>query len=179
MRREHHKWPRALATLILGFFLVVLGTTLFSWWSLGPLRLEPMIALVVAAGYRLPLVLGFGVVWALAYITDLVSGGVMGLNLVCYSVVYVACTLAQRKLQIDSWPFQMLAVGLMNVLYQLLYLGGLFLTQQQYAPGANLALLLAAQAVLNALTAPIFLGLLDGLGSIIARFWPEERKVAP
>lgn len=179
MRREYHKWPRALATIILGLFLVVLGTTLFSWWSLGPLRLEPLIALVVAAGYRLPLVMGFFVVWALAYLADLVSGGVMGLTLVSYSMVYVACTLAQRKLQIDSWPFQMLAVGLMNVLYQLLYLGGLFLTHQEYAPGANLALLLAAQAVLNALTAPVFLGLLEGLSGLIAHLWPEDRKVAP
>lgn len=179
MRRDFNKWPRALATVGLGFFMVVLGSTVFSWWALGPLKLEPVTALVVAAGYRLPLVMGFVVVWVLAYMGDLVSGGAMGLSLVAYSVVYVTCTLGQRKLQIDSWPFQMLAVGLMSVLYHLLILGGLLLTHREYAPSANLALLLAAQAVLNALTAPVFLGLLEGLTALIARFWPEQRKVMP
>jgi cell shape-determining protein MreD len=176
VRRDYNKWPRALATLVLGLFMVVLGTTVFSWWTLGPLRLEPLTALVVAAGYRLPLIMGFLVVWTLAYLTDLVSGGLMGLTLVSYSVVYVACTLGQRKLQIDSWPFQMLAVGLMSVLHHLLVLGGLYLTRQGYAPAANPALLLAAQALLSALTAPIFLALLEGLTALLARFWPEQRK---
>lgn len=179
MRRDYNRWPRALATLVLGVFMVVLGTTAFTWWSLGPLRLEPITALVVAAGYRLPLIMGFVVVWALAYLVDLVSGGLMGSTVVSYSVVYVACTLGQRKLQIDSWPFQMLAVGLMSILHHLLVLGGLYLTRQGYADATHPALLLGAQALLNALTAPIFLGLLEGLTAVFARFWPEQRKVVP
>ena len=142
MRRDASRWPRAGATLILGFLLAVMSTTVFSWWSLGPLRLEPMIVLVVSAGYRLPLILGFLVVWALAYLMDLISGGVLGLNIVIYSVVYVICQLARRKLNIDSWPFQMLSVGLMTMLAHLLMAAGLTLTIPSYIPPANLPLLL-------------------------------------
>jgi cell shape-determining protein MreD len=165
--------------LVLGLILAVLGTTLFSWWSLGPLRLEPLIVLVVSAGYCLPLILGFVVVWALGYLADLVSGGVLGLNLVIFSVVYVICQLAQRKLNIDSWPFQMLSVGLMTILAHLLMAAGLLLTIGGYALPVNLPLLLLAQGLISALTAPLFFGLTEVLVSLFARFWPQERRVTP
>ncbi len=179
MRREANIWPRALAILVMGFFLAVLGTTLFSWWSLGPVRLEPLIVLVVSAGYRLPLILGFVVTFILGYLADLLSGGVMGLNLVIFSVVYVICQLAQRKLNIDSWPFQMLSVGIMAILSHLLMAGGLTLTVPSYAPPAGLPLVLAAQGAVSALTAPLFFGLTEGLVRLFSRFWPQERRVAP
>ncbi|MCF8034202.1 MAG: hypothetical protein K9K66_15870 [Desulfarculaceae bacterium] len=179
MRRNTSRWPRAAATLILGFFFAVLSTTVFSWWSLGPLRLEPMIVLVVSAGYRLPLILGFVVVWALAYLTDLIAGGVLGLNVVIFSLVYVICQLAQRKLNIDSWPFQMLSVGLMTILAHLLMASGLTLTIDAYTPSGNLPLLLLAQGLISAFIAPLFFGLTEGLVSLLAHFWPQERKVTP
>ncbi|MCB2228554.1 MAG: hypothetical protein KQH53_17900 [Desulfarculaceae bacterium] len=157
----------------------MLSTTVFSWWSVGPLRLEPMIVLVVSAGYRLPLVLGFVVVWALAYLMDLISGGVLGLNIVIYSVVYVICQLARRKLNIDSWPFQMLSVGVMTMLAHLLMAAGLTLTIPSYIPPANLPLLLLAQGLISALVAPLFFGLIEALVRPMARFWPDERRVAP
>lgn len=179
IRRQASPWPRAAATPILGFLLAVLSTTVFSWWSVGPLRLEPMIVLVVSAGYRLPLVLGFVVVWALAYLIDLVSGGVLGLNVVIYSVVYVICQLARRKLNIDSWPFQMLSVGVMTMLAHLLMAAGLTLTIASYTPPANLPLLLIAQGLISALIAPLFFGLVEGLVSVLARFWPDQHRVSP
>ena len=92
MRRDAGRWPRALGTAVMGLLLAVLGTTAFSWWALGPLRLEPLIVLVVSVGYRLPLVLGFIVVMFLGYVDDLVSGGVMGINVVVFTVVYVICS---------------------------------------------------------------------------------------
>lgn len=179
MRRDASRWPRALATLVLGFLLAVLGSTVFSWWALGPLRLEPLIVLVVSAGYRLPLVLGFVVVMFLGYLADLLSGGVMGLNLVIFSVLYVICQLARRKLDIASWPFQMLSVGVLSILAHLLTAGGVTLTVPSYVPPVNLPLLLLAQGLISALTAPLFFGLNEALVGLLARCWPSEHRATP
>lgn len=165
--------------MLLGFFLAVLGTTAFSWWSLGPLHLEPLIVLVVSAGYRLPLVLGFVAVMFLGYLADLLSGGVMGLNLVIFSVLYVICQMARRKLDIASWPFQMLSVGVLSVLAHLLTAGAVTLTVPSYLPPANLPLSLLAQALLNALTAPLFFGLNEVMVRLLARLWPAGHGVTP
>jgi len=179
LRREPSRWPRALGTAVMGLLLAVLGTTAFSWWALGPLRLEPLIVLVVSAGYRLPLVLGFIVVMFLGYVADLISGGVMGLNVVIFTVVYVICQLARRKLDITSWPFQMLSVGVLTILDHLLTAGAVTLTVPSYVPPVNLPLLLLAQGLINAFTAPLFFGLNEALVGMLARFWPAERKVTP
>ncbi|MCF8042350.1 MAG: rod shape-determining protein MreD [Desulfarculaceae bacterium] len=179
MKRGAGRWPRAMGTAVTGLLLAVLGTTAFSWWALGPLRLEPIIVLVVSAGYRLPLVLGFMVVMFLGYVADLISGGVMGLNVVIFTVVYVICQLARRKLDISSWPFQMLSVGVLTILAHLLTAGAMTLTVPSYAPPVNLPLLLLAQALINAFTAPLFFGLNEALVGILAHFGPAERKVSP
>lgn len=179
LKRVASSWPRALGTAVMGLLMAVLGTTAFSWWALGPLRLEPIIVLVVSAGYRLPLVLGFVVVMFLGYVADLISGGVMGLNVVIFTVVYVICQLARRKLDIASWPFQMLSVGVLTIVDHLLTVGMITLTVASYLPPANLPLLLLAQALLNALTAPLFFGLNEALIRVLARFWPAEHRVTP
>ena len=180
MRRDAGRWPRALGTAVMGLLLAVLGTTAFSWWALGPLRLEPLIVLVVSVGYRLPLVLGFIVVMFLGYVADLVSGGVLGINVVIFTVVYVICQLARRKLDIASWPFQMLSVGVLTILAHLLTAGAVTLTVPSYVPPVNLPLLLLAQALINALTAPLFFGLNEGLVGLLGRLWPApERRVSP
>lgn len=180
LRRDAGRWPRALGTAVMGLLLAVLGTTAFSWWALGPLRLEPLIVLVVSVGYRLPLVLGFIVVMFLGYVADLVSGGVMGINVVVFTVVYVICQLARRKLDIASWPFQMLSVGVLTILSHLLTAGAVTLTVPSYVPPVNLPLLLLAQALINALTAPLFFGLNEGLVGLLGRLWPApERRVSP
>jgi rod shape-determining protein MreD len=179
LKREAGRWPRALGTAVMGLLLAVLGTTAFTWWAVGPLRLEPLIVLVVSAGYRLPLVLGFVVVMFLGYVADLISGGVMGLSMVIFTLIYVICQLARRKLDIASWPFQMLSVGVLTVVAHLLTAGGVTLTVPSYVPPVNLPLLLVAQALINALTAPLFFGLNEALVNMLARLWPAQRKATP
>jgi len=179
LKHEAGRWPRALGTSAMGLLMAVLGTTAFTWWAVGPLRLEPLIVLVVSAGYRLPLVLGFVVVMFLGYVADLISGGVMGLSMVVFTLIYVICQLARLKLDIASWPFQMLSVGVLTVLAHLLTAGGVTLTVPSYVPPANLPLLLVAQALINALTAPLFFGLNEALVNMLARLWPAQRKATP
>lgn len=135
LKHEAGRWPRALGTSAMGLLMAVLGTTAFTWWAVGPLRLEPLIVLVVSAGYRLPLVLGFVVVMFLGYVADLISGGVMGLSMVVFTLIYVICQLARLKLDIASWPFQMLSVGVLTVLAHLLTAGGDFDRALLRAPG--------------------------------------------
>jgi hypothetical protein len=104
----------------------------------------------------------------------------MGLNVLIFVVVYVLCQLARLKLDITSWPFQMLSVGLLTIPAHLLTAGAVTLTVPSYAPPANLPLLLLAQAVINAFTAPLFFGLNEALAGLLARFGPATgRKVAP
>lgn len=53
------------------------------------------------------------------------------------------------------------------------------LTVPSYVPPANLPLLLVAQALINALTAPLFFGLNEALVNMLARLWPAQRKATP
>ncbi len=170
-KREESPWPRLLATLLLGFFLNVLSTTLFNWWALGPVKLMPLVVLVVSAGFRLPL-WGAGVAAVvLGYLGDLVSGGVVGLQVTACLLVACACALAQRKLEINSWPFQMLAVGVMSLVLHLTVIGGLMLASREHLMPARLPWVLAAQSVLSALTAPIFFALLEAMVRLMAGLW--------
>lgn len=162
-KREESPWPRLFATLILGFFLDVLAATLFAWWSLGPVKLMPLVVMVVSAGFRLPLWAAGVVAVVLGYLSDLISGGVVGLQLTACVLVTCLCAIAQRKLEINSWPLQMLAVAVMSLVLHLTVIGGLMLTVREHLLPVNLSLVLAAQAALSALTAPVFFALLEGL----------------
>lgn len=153
--------PRVLGSFAAGFMLLVAGSTLFSWWALGPLRLEPLMALVVSAGFRLPLLAGGLVVFVLGYLEDALSGGVIGIRVTAYLLVFFICALAQRKLEINSWPFQMVSVGLMSLVFQLGVLGGLSLVDFQHLAPANLLWVVGTQAALSAFTAPLFFGFLE------------------
>lgn len=162
-KREESPLPRLLATLVLGFFMDVLGATLFTWWSLGPVKLMPLVVMVVSAGFRLPLWAAGVAAVLLGYLSDLLSGGVVGLQLTACVLVVCLCALAQRKLEINAWPLQMLAVAVMSLGMHLTVIGGLMLTAREHLLPANLPLVLAAQAVLSALTAPVFFALLEAL----------------
>lgn len=175
MKRPESIWPRVIATSALGFLLVVLSTTLFTWWSVGPLKLEPMVVMVVSAGFRLPLLPAAVVVVFLGFLADLLSGGIMGLQLAAYVWVVVVCAVAERKLQIHSWPLQMLSVGLMTLLFQVLVVAGLYLTRREHLLPQNLALVLAAQALLSALTAPLFFAWLEAMVRLAGRLWPQAK----
>lgn len=173
--REEPLFPRLAATLLMGVLLTVLSTTLFSWWAIGPLKLRPVEVVIVSAGFRLPLLWGGALVFILGYMTDLISGGVIGLHVVAYMVVLAACSMAQRKLQISSWPFQMVAVAVMTTVSQLLVEAGLMLVRREHLAPVNLHWLMAAQSALTALTAPLFFSALETLVRIFNRLRPGGR----
>jgi rod shape-determining protein MreD len=175
-KREMVIWPRFIATLVLGFLLTVFSTTLFAWWAVGPLRLQPIMVVVVAAGFYLPLGLGGILVLFFGCISDLLSGGVIGLQLSAYMVVFLCCAMAQRQIEIHSWPLQMMAVAVMSLVAQLLVVGGLYLIHREQLVPVNLMAVAAAQAALTALTAPLFFTILEALVRLTVRLWPKERR---
>ncbi len=175
--RDQSPAPRLLATLLAGVIFTVLSTTLFAWWSVGPLRLKPLVVVIVSAGFRLPLGRGGLMVLALAYLNDLLSGGIIGLNAVSYMVVFSICAAAQRKLQIESWPLQILTVALMSMVMQLLVVAGLMLTRWEHLVPHNFYWMVGAQSLLSALTAPLFFGFLETLVRLVGRLWPKERRL--
>jgi cell shape-determining protein MreD len=163
---------------LLGFILIVLGTTLFAWWSAGPLRLQPVVVMVVSAGFRLPLWAAGSVAALLGYVGDVTSGGISGLQMTGYMLVLCACALAERKLEIFSWPLQMLSVAVSSLIFQLAVLGGLMLTGRGHLAPANLILVLGLQAALTALTAPVFFAFLESLTRLAEHLWPKGRQSA-
>lgn len=173
-KREDTPWPRLLATVLLGFVLTVLSTTFFAWWSLGALKLQPVVVMVVSAGFRLPLAAACALAVLLGYMNDLVGGGVLGLQVLAYLMVAIGCAVAQRKLEISSWPFQMMSAGLMTLAVQLVMIGGVMLVKRDQLVPLGLPSVLAAQALVSALTAPVFFGLLEALVGIITRLWPSR-----
>jgi rod shape-determining protein MreD len=178
VRAENPPWPRFTATLALGFLLTVLGSTLFAWWAAGPLRLQPVVVVVVSAGFRLPLGAGGLAAGLLGYLADVLSGGINGLQLTAYMLVLCLGALAERKLEIFSWPLQMLSVGLASLVFQLTVLGGLMLTHLGHLAPANLWLVLVLQALLNSLTAPIFFTVLEAFVRLAERLWPKGQQAA-
>ncbi len=178
-RRQPELWPRVVATLVMGFILTVFSTTLFAWWAVGPVRLQPMIVVVVSAGFLLPLGIGGLLVLFLGYLSDLLSGGILGLQLTAYMVVFLACAVAQRQIEVYSWPLQILAVAVMSLVFQLLVVGGLILVHRGQMVPPNLTAVVGAQAALSALTAPLFFSLLEALVRLAVRLWPKERHAGP
>jgi rod shape-determining protein MreD len=172
--RDESPWPRLLATGLLGFLLTVLSTTFFAWWAVGAVKLQPVVVMVVSAGFRLPLVAACSLAVFLGYLNDLVSGGVVGLQVLAFVVVANACALAQRKLEISSWPFQMMAVGLMSLVTQMAMIGGVVLINRGQLMPLGLHLVLAAQALLSALTAPVFFAVLEALVRLFTSLWPTR-----
>ncbi len=175
-KREMVVWPRFVATLLMGFILTVFSTTVFAWWAVGPLRLQPLMVVVVSAGFYLPLGMGGLLVLFLGCLSDLLSGGILGLQLTAYMVVFLGCAIAQRQIEIYSWPLQVLTVAVMSMVFQLLVVGGLYLIHREQLVPANLMAVAMAQAVLTALTAPLFFTMLEGLVRLTLRLWPKERR---
>lgn len=173
---EPRTGPRMAATLLLGFLFSVLSTTLFAWWAVGPLRLAPLVVVVVSAGFRLPLIPGGAAVLFLGYLADLLSGGAVGLQLTVLLVIFLVCAAAQRQLAIDSIPFQVVSVWLMTALNQVLLVAGMVLMNRGHLIPANLPWVVAAQATLGALTAPVFFWMLDALARLFERLWPKQKR---
>jgi cell shape-determining protein MreD len=174
MKRDAAPAPRVAATLLMGFIISVLSTTAFSWWAVGPLRLQPLVVMVVSAGFRLPLIPGGLVTLSLGYLADLASGGVSGLQITAYLLVLSVCAVAERKLEINSWPFQMLSAGAMSLLFQMVVVGGISLLARQPLHSPSLLWVLGAQAALTALTAPVFFGILEFMVTVFDHFWPHQ-----
>ena len=170
--------PRAAATLFMGFVLAVLGSTVFSWWAMGPIRLDPMIVMVVSAGFRLSFAWGAGLAFALGFMTDTLSGGILGLSITSFVMVVFCCALAERKLQIRSYPLQMAAVGFMSLLAQAVVTAGLLLADRPHVLTAQLPGVILAQALLNAMTAPVFFAILEALVRLAGLIWSRSRNGA-
>ncbi|CAO0821018.1 rod shape-determining protein MreD [Desulfarculales bacterium] len=180
-KRDESPWTRLLATALLGFLLTVLSTTLFAWWPVGAMKLQPVVVMVVSAGFRLSLVPACALAMFLGYLNDLISGGVLGLQVLAYIVVACVCAVAQRKLEISSWPFQMMAVGILTLVTQLAMIGGVVLVHRGQLVSLGLHLILTvqallSQALLSALTAPVFFALLEALVGIFTHLWSSRAK---
>jgi rod shape-determining protein MreD len=173
MKPPERRGPRILATALIGFLLLVLSTTVLAWWRIGPIRLQPMMVIAVSAGFNLPLGSGGILVMLLGCMADVVSGGFLGLNLSGYMAAFLVSAVAQRGLNITSWPFQMIAVGLFTLVGQLLVLGGLYVADRPFLAPANLWLALAAQAVISAVAAPLFFWILERLVTRLDSIWPS------
>lgn len=167
-------WPRALATLLTGFILLVLSTTVFAWWEMGGVRLQPITVVAVSAGFNLPLVLGGIVVFIVGVAADLLSGGFVGLTLSALMLAFVVSAVVQRVLDLDTWVSGMFVVGLLNLLGQFAVIGGLVLAERSFLAPSNYWLILIVEAVLCALTAPVFFALLEKLTSLLARIMPAR-----
>ena len=174
---ERHA-PRVVATAVVGFLLLVLSTTVLAWWRVGPIRLQPMMVVAVSAGFNLPVGAGGILVLLLGLVADTVSGGFLGLNLSGYMAAFLISSLAQRGLNITSWPFQMAAVGLFTMLGQFLVLGGLYVADRPFLAPANLWLVLTVQALISAVAAPLFFWVLEGLVNRLEAVWPAGDKRA-
>lgn len=170
-------WPRALATGLMGFILLVLSTTLLAWWDVGGVRLQPVIVVAVSAGFYLPLTLGTVVVFLLGVLADLLSGGFVGLCLSAMMVAFLISVGLATWLDIDTWPFQMIAVGLLSLVGQLIVLGGLVLAERSFVAPANQWLIIVTQSFLCALTAPLFFLLLEKLVALLSRLWPSRESL--
>ncbi len=167
--------PRVTSAMVVGFLLTVLSTTLFSWWAWGEIKIQPVMAVVVWCGFKLPILPGGLVVIMLGYLGDSLSGGIVGLQVIVNVAVFCVCATAQRQLALNSWPYQMLAVGIMSVVSPLIIMSGLMLTSRQYITPANLLSLLLWQAFLSAFLAPLFFVFLEGATRFLQKFWPASK----
>ena len=170
--------PRAVATLVMGFVLAVLSSTLFAWWAMGPVRLDPLIVMVVSAGFRLRFAWAAGLAFALGFMDDTLSGGILGLSITAFVLVVFCCSLAERKLQIRSYPLQMAAVGIMSLVAQAAVTGGLLLADRPHVFTAQLPGVILAQALLNAMTAPVFFAILEVLVRLFGAVWAKSKNGA-
>ena len=175
-QRQIQVGARLTASFVLGFVFLVLDTTLFAWWSFGPLKLMPMIPLVVSAGFRLPMLHGGLLVLFIGYISDVLGAGVVGLQLSAFVVVFIVSVMAENRLEINSWPLQMLAIGAITILFQIVMAVGLKLLDRAYLEPGKFAWVLIAQALLNALTAPMVFGILEYVIQVIKKFWPSSGR---
>lgn len=168
---DSNRWPAMAATLVIGFFLVVASTTVFGWFQIYSLKVRPLVALVVWAGFSLPLIGGGLVVILLAYLADLVSGGMVGLQIISMVVVFLAGGLAGRRLEITAWPLQVAAVFMLSLLYQLVFWGALNLAPRLHIQPSNFPWMIPPQALLDAAVAPLFIFMVNLLVRWLAAFW--------
>ena len=164
--------PRVAGALLIGFLLIVLSTTIFSWWAYDEIKIQPILVVVVWCGFKLPLTAAGIVSIILGYMGDSLSGGIVGLQIIVNVTVLCICAFAQRQLAINNWIYQMLTVGLMSLLSPLIIIGGLMLTSRQYIMPDNMLPLLLWQALLSAILAPLFFVMLEGITRLLQKVWP-------
>ena len=163
--------PRLVGVVVMGFLLIVLSTTLFSWWSVGEAQVQPLTAIVVWAGFNLSVFRGVAVVAILGYMMDSLSGGIVGLQIIVNLAVFYSCVIAQRHLALNNWAYQMIAVGVMSIVSPLIIAGGLMLASRQYLMPQDLAATIFWQAFLTALVAPFIFVALETLIRLLQKIW--------
>lgn len=174
MNETRGQGPRLLATMLLGFALVVASTTVLTWWSPGSVRLRPLVVVVIYAGFHLSLGVGGAAVLVLGYLCDLLSGGFVGLQMSALLAVFLASASLRGRLEMQAWPLQILATALFSLLQQAIIIGGLMLASRPHLAPPRLHWAMAAQAVLSGLTAPFFFALLGFLHRLFVRLWPSR-----
>ena len=112
----------------------------------------------------------------IGYVSDVLSAGVVGLHLTAFQVVFIVSALAERRLEINSWPLQMFAVGLITILFQLVVALGLNLLERTALEVGKLSWVILAQALLSALTAPMVFGVLDFFTNLAIKVWPSDGR---
>jgi rod shape-determining protein MreD len=110
----------------------------------------------------------------MGYATDNLSGGVVGLHMIVYQVVFYACVVAERHLALDNWLYQMAATGILSMLSSLIVVGGLRLTSSQYLAPSDILILY--QAILSALFAPVIFISLHALLRFLQKVWPRKQN---
>jgi len=79
---------RWLLHLVPGVVLLLIQTTFSSVLTIGPFRLEPLLVLIIMAGFSLPLLSGSMLAFWMGYAVDVFSGGFLGLYTGLYLVAF-------------------------------------------------------------------------------------------
>lgn len=79
---------RWLLHLVPGVVLLLIQTTFSSVLTIGPFRLEPLLVLIIMAGFTLPLLWGSMLAFWMGYAVDVFSGGFLGLYTGLYLVAF-------------------------------------------------------------------------------------------
>jgi cell shape-determining protein MreD len=168
-----------LAALLVGFLVIVLSTTVFNWWAIGGVRIQPVTAVVVWCGFKLPLLTGGLLVMLLGGVSDSLSGGVIGLQIFINVFIFCGCVIAESKLALDNWIYQMAATGAMSITNSLLATGGLLLISHNHLLPSHFWLTLLLQAAASALCAPLFFIALESLSKLFQKLLslPERDQI--
>jgi rod shape-determining protein MreD len=148
---------RALVPLVAGMLWLVLAAALV---GLLPSRLPPpdvVLIVVVIFGFRYSLPLGGGLSFLLGMLQDVLSGGVIGLNALSKTVVFVLTRWIAQKFYFSHWASKIAMVFLGGIVDGLLATCILLIAGAIHITGALLARQLLLQIIFTGLLSPLVL----------------------